>query len=66
LVTLGATSTSQAILQKPSAWNVGLNSTDAGNNTGLYFTGSTVNYLSISYIRGLVTGPSPGNFLVFF
>jgi fibronectin-binding autotransporter adhesin len=66
LVTLGATSASQALLQKSSAWNVGLNSVDAGNNTGLSFTGTTVNYLSISYIRGIVTGPSPGNFLVFF
>jgi hypothetical protein len=66
LVTLGATSTSQALLQKPSAWNVGINSVDAGNNAGLSFTGTTVNYLSISYIRGLVSGPSPSNFLVFF
>lgn len=66
LVTVGSTSAAQSILQKPSAWNVGLNSTDGGNNSGLSFSGSAVNYLSISYIRGLVTGPSPGNFLVFF
>jgi hypothetical protein len=66
LVTLGATSTSQASLQKSSAWNVGLNSTDGGNNTGLSFIGSSPDYLSISYIRGVVSGPSPGNFLVFF
>jgi hypothetical protein len=66
LVTVGSTSASQSILQKSSGWNVGLNSTNGGNNTGLFFAGTTVNYLSISYIRGIVTGPSPGNFLVFF
>lgn len=66
LVTVGSTSTTQSILQKPSGWNVGLNSTNGGNNTGLSFTGLSPNYLSISYIRGVVTGPSPGNFLVFF
>jgi hypothetical protein len=66
LVTVGSTSTTQSTLQKPSGWNVGLNSTNGGNNTGLSFTGTSPNYLSISYIRGVVTGPSPSNFLVFF
>jgi hypothetical protein len=37
LLTLGATTTSQAILRKPTAWNVGANSVDGGNNTGLSF-----------------------------
>jgi hypothetical protein len=37
LLTLGATTTAQAILRKPTAWNVGANSTDGGNNTGLNF-----------------------------
>lgn len=37
LLTLGSTNTTQAILKKPSAWNVGANSTDGGNNTGLSF-----------------------------
>ena len=66
LVTLGATSTSQAILQKTTGWSVGQNSVNNGNNTGLFFVGGSPNYLSISYIRGVVVGPSPSNFLVFF
>jgi hypothetical protein len=37
LLTLGSTNTTQAILKKPSVWNVGLNSVDGGNNTGLNF-----------------------------
>lgn len=37
LLQLGSTNTTQAILKKPGAWNVGANSTDAGNNTGLTF-----------------------------
>lgn len=37
LLTLGSTNTTQAILKKPGAWNVGANSTDGGNNTGLSF-----------------------------
>jgi len=52
LLQVGSTDTTQAILKKPTAWNVGLLSTDAGNNTGLSFTGTDPNYLSISYING--------------
>lgn len=52
LLQVGSTNTTQAILKKPTAWNVGLLSTDAGNNTGLSFTGASPNYLSISYING--------------
>jgi len=37
LLTLGSTNTTQAILRKPTDWNVGANSFDAGNNTGLNF-----------------------------
>lgn len=37
LLTLGSTSATQAILKKPTVWNVGANSTDGGNNTGLNF-----------------------------
>lgn len=37
LLQLGSTTTIQAILKKPGAWNVGANSTDAGFNTGLTF-----------------------------
>lgn len=37
LLQVGSTNTTQAILKKPGAWNVGANSTNAGNNTGLTF-----------------------------
>jgi hypothetical protein len=70
LLTLGSTNTTQAILQKPTAWNVGANSTDAGNNTGLSFTaGGGIDYLSVSYINGVVVAPpatNTGNFFAFF
>lgn len=52
LLQVGSTNTTQAILKKPNAWNVGANSTDAGNNAGLSFTAGTVDYLSVSYING--------------
>lgn len=68
LLQLGSTNTTQAILKAPS-WNVGANSTDGGNNTGLSFTAGTVDYLSISYINGQIVAPpvtATGNFLMFF
>ena len=65
LLPLGSTNTTQAILQKPSAWNVGVNSTDAGNNTGLSFTAGGNDYLSVSYINGIVVSYL-GNFFAFF
>ncbi len=53
LVTVGSTSTSNATLFKLTAWNVGANSVNGGNNTGLTFAGGGTNdYLSISYITG--------------
>jgi hypothetical protein len=55
LLQLGSTNTTQAILIKTTAWNVGANSTDAGNNTGLSFTAGGNDYLSISYINGQVS-----------
>jgi hypothetical protein len=55
LLQIGSTNTTQATLKKPGAWNVGANSTDAGNNTGLSFTGSSPDYLSVSYINGVAT-----------
>lgn len=55
LVTIGSTNTAQATLQKPSAWNVGANSVDGGNNVGLSFTGTNPDYLSISRITGQVS-----------
>lgn len=68
--TLGSTTTSQAILSKPSDWLMGANSTNGGNNTGLSFTaGGGIDYLSVSYINGVSTAPpsiSTGNFLGFF
>lgn len=58
LLQLGSTNTTQAILKKPTAWNVGANSTDAGNNTGLSFTAGSNDYLSISYINGQIAAPA--------
>jgi hypothetical protein len=70
LLSLGSTTTSQATLQKSSAWLMGANSTNAGNNTGLSFTaGGGIDYLSVSYINGTVVAPpatSTGNFFAFF
>lgn len=65
--TLGSTSTSQATLTKSAAWNVGANSTNGGNNTGLVFgAGGGIDYLSISYINGALLPQSSSNFLMFF
>jgi hypothetical protein len=65
-VTLGSTTTTQARLTKPGAWYVGANSTDNGNNSGLAFAaGGGIDYLNISYIRG-VDSSGTGNFLAFF
>lgn len=70
LLQLGSTNTTQAILQKGSAWLMGANSTDAGNNTNLSFTsGGGIDYLSVSYINGTVVAPpstTNSNFLMFF
>jgi hypothetical protein len=56
LLTLGASTTSQATLGKPTTWYMGANSTDGGNNTGLTFTaGGGIDYLSVSYINGVAT-----------
>lgn len=69
LLTLGSTSATQAILKKPTVWNVGANSVDNGNNTGLIFTaGGGIDYLRVSYINGVSTAGynAGGNFLVFF
>lgn len=66
---LSSTSTTQAILKKPTDWNVGVNSTDSGNNTGLSFTAGNNNYLNISYINGQLSAApvtGTGNFLMFF
>lgn len=68
LCTLGSTTTSQATLTKSSTWYMGANSTDGGNNTNLVFTaGGSSDYLSVSYINGVVSaGPSSstGNFFL--
>ena len=68
LLAVGSTNTTQATLNAPS-WNVGIASTDAGNNTGLSFTGLSPNFLSISYINGVVTAAPAsgyGNFFLLF
>jgi len=54
LLQLGSTNTTPAILKKPDAWNIGLNSTDSGNNTGLSFSGTSPNYLNVSYINAQI------------
>ena len=54
-LTIGSTTSSQAILKKPTAWNVGTGSLDGGNNTGLSFTAGTNDFLSISRINGVVS-----------
>lgn len=61
---LRSTDTTQVTLRKPSAWNVGVNSINSGNNTGLSFTGTNPNWLDISYINGVVS--STGNFMMLF
>lgn len=69
LLTLGANTTSQATLKKPSSWLMGVNSTNGGNNTGLTFGASdgTMDYLTVSYINGQVAAAYVnGNFFVFF
>lgn len=70
VVTLGATTTAQATLRKPSTWYMGANSTNAGNNTGLTFAaGGGINYLSVSYINGVALGQTSTtnrNFFAFF
>jgi hypothetical protein len=63
--TLTSSTVTQAILRKPTAWNVGVNSTDGGSNTGLSFTaGGGIDYLAISKINGAVVPSSA--FFVFF
>lgn len=68
-LTLGSTNTTQAILKKPTTWNVGKGSLDSGNNTGLSFTAGTNDFLAISYINGQISIPAVtynGNFFMFF
>jgi hypothetical protein len=55
--TLTSTTTTQAILRKSGTWNVGANSTNGGNNTGLSFTaGGGIDFLVISNINGITSG----------
>jgi hypothetical protein len=68
LLQLGSTNTTQAILIKPTAWLMGANSTNAGNNTGLSFTGGgDLDFLSVSYINGQISAPATNsNFFLMF
>lgn len=59
LVSVGSTNSSQATLYKTTAWNVGANSVNGGNNTGLSFTAGSNDYLTISNIKG--TNVDPGS-----
>lgn len=61
LLQLGSTNTTAVTLKKPTAWNVGANSTDGGNNTGLSFTAGDMDYLSISYVNGEVLPAAASN-----
>lgn len=64
VVTIGSTNTTAVNLRKPSAWYVGANSTDGGNNTGLLFAaGGGIDYLSISRINGFATYAGGNNLL---
>jgi hypothetical protein len=69
LLQLGSSNLVQAVLIKPTAWLMGANSTNAGNNIGLSFTaGGDLDYLSVSYINGQVSAPAASNsnfFLMF-
>jgi hypothetical protein len=62
--TLTSTTATQAILKKSGAWNVGANSTNAGNNTGLSFTaGGGIDFLVISNINGTISGTIYASFV---
>jgi hypothetical protein len=55
LLQLGSTNTTQAILSKATTWNVGANSVNGGNNTGINFVAGSNDYLSVSYINGIIS-----------
>lgn len=58
LLPLGSSNTTRVTLKKPTAWDVGANSVNSGNNIGLSFTAGGNDYLNISYVIGVVTTPS--------
>lgn len=66
LLTLGSTNTTQSILKKLTAWNVGTGSLDNGNNTGLSFTAGGNDFLAISYINGQLSSINTGNMFLLF
>lgn len=51
LCTLTSTNTTPITLKKGSAWRVGPNSVNGGNNTGLLFMAGNGDYLNVSYIN---------------
>jgi len=55
LVTVTSSDTAQRYLMKPSAWNVGSNSQNLGNNFGINLSAGTNDYLNFSYIIGIDT-----------
>jgi len=55
LVTVTSSDTAQRYLMKPSAWNVGSNSQNSGNNFGINLSAGTNDYLNFSYIIGIDT-----------
>lgn len=67
LVTLNSTTTTRANIKKATAWYMGANSTDGGNNLGLTFTaGDGIDYLSVTNINGQLTYNGASNFFNFF
>jgi hypothetical protein len=63
---LTSTNTSQYTLSKATAWNVGANTDDNGNNTGIYYVAGTVDYLNITYMIGVLISTVGGQFFLFF
>jgi len=64
--TLGASTVTPTKLIKPTAWYVGANSIDGGNNTNVFFSaGSGIDYLNVSYVIGNPT-ESGANFFFLF
>lgn len=51
LCTLTSTDTTAITLKKGSAWRIGPNSVNSGNNTGLLFMAGNGDYLNVSYIN---------------
>jgi hypothetical protein len=57
LYTVKATTTAQTTFVKSGTWYMGANSVNSGNNTDLTFSGgSGIDYLDVSYVKGISVG----------